>query len=150
MLLLVSATSSAEAAPVELGMLGELAKFGLLGLILALSLIALRKLNNDLTATWEGRLEDNKLLVKVIENHNTTALAANMAQERRNQVQEAIAKTAEQTAVTLAAMRTEIAEMRRAIEEGKKEAEAYRADVDRKWDRFVADCVARLKSELNR
>jgi L-rhamnose mutarotase len=140
----------AEAANVEFGMIGELAKFGLLGIILGLALVALRKLNTDLTAAWQGRLEDNKLLVKVIENHNTTAQASNMAQERRNQVQEAIAKTAEQTAINLGAIKTEMSELRRVVEESKKEAEMYRADVDRKWDRFVSDCVSRVSQEIKK
>jgi biopolymer transport protein ExbB/TolQ len=89
----------------EIPLLTELAKFGLLGLLLALVSWIAWNLKGELIKSWESRLVDAKAMMEVINAVRVTISEATQAAVERSRAQESSARATEHLAEELSRLR---------------------------------------------
>jgi methyl-accepting chemotaxis protein len=115
----------------------ELARQGILGIILCLAIIWLWRKDTQLFDSYQKRVEDNNKLATVIEETNTRAKALEYASENRSRVIESIGEATRATAEAIKTQATAI--------------EQVRVTVDKNNDKLFNLCedIEELKRELS-
>lgn len=120
----------------EMQLLGLLAEYGILGIILVGVIWVMAQLWKDLKASWDARLLESKQLLLAIENTNSTYAELAKANENRAKASEAIAQA--QLAATQAIVQSidmlksvdrKQAELVEKIEIANRRSEQIRSDV---------------------
>jgi sirohydrochlorin ferrochelatase len=74
---------------------GQIAQYGLLGILFVLVVYALLKRDKDLTEERKARLQDALSMRQMIEADTAARVAATASQEERNRLMETMARTQE-------------------------------------------------------
>lgn len=92
---------------------GQLAQYGLLGLLLAIVGWIAWSLLGQLRSSWEARIVDSAKMAQVIEANNTSLTAMALANENRAKAIDSLAQGQQAVATQVESCKREIEELRR-------------------------------------
>jgi hypothetical protein len=111
--------------------IGELAKFGLLGLLLGGAIWAFWQQRGETKECWRERLTDWKAIAEVLEAFKVAIASFTKTSEARDRSSEAMARTIELQAQVLGETRREIIEARRETGEVRAVVAALKEEIQK-------------------
>ena len=118
----------------------ELAKEGILALLLAVALIAYFRKDSALAASYEKRIEDNNKLAAVIESTNARGKALEITSENRSKVIESVGEATRATADAIRSQASNLDHLKATVERNGQAVSVIREDID-ELRRVVLDSI---------
>jgi hypothetical protein len=120
-----------------LGLLGELGKYGLLGVILTICIWVGWMLHKQLNACWDGRLSDQKVLSEALRANSVAMGEIVISNDARTRSSEAIARAVELSAASQTSLTLEVGNVRVSNNELRASNNELRAEVQRLRDLII-------------